>query len=89
MSRLKKGSAAAAVAVTLIGGAEGLRQNGHMSLCEKIFVLWMLACTGDEDQAPQEVRLPPLQLPVEAHSVEFGHSEIAENEIISLLLDAL
>lgn len=29
MSRLKKGSAAAAVAVTLIGGFEGLRQNAY------------------------------------------------------------
>src|SRR3954463_13909970 len=29
MSRLKKGSAAAAVAVSLIGGFEGLRQNAY------------------------------------------------------------
>ena len=47
----------------------------------------MLDCAGDKDHAPQEIRLPPLQLLVKADPVEFRHAEIAEDEVVGLVLD--
>src|SRR5712692_843806 len=49
----------------------------------------MLGCARDKDHAPQEFRLPPLQLLVEADPVEFRHAEIAEDEVVGSILDFL
>jgi hypothetical protein len=68
---------------------EGLLQHGHVNLCKETLVVQIPGRGRDDDQASQEIGMLPLQLPVEAHPIELGHAEIAEDEIIALGHDLL
>src|SRR5215813_1759836 len=67
--------------------AEGLGQHRHRSLSEETLVIRVFDGAGDQDYAPQEIRLPPLQLLTEADPVEFWHAEIAEDEVVGSIVD--
>src|SRR6266545_3684535 len=71
------------------GQTEGLLEKRYASLGEETLVFGMRAGAGDDDHAPQQMGVPPLQLPVKADSVELGHAEIAEDAVIFLGLDLL